>query len=102
MSITRRLPSKTARTSSARRRPARMEDVARLAQVSLITVSRVLREPDKVAQPTRERVQEAVSTLGYLPNLVAGSLKSRRSGIVAAIIPNMAHSNNTKETRGMN
>jgi LacI family gluconate utilization system Gnt-I transcriptional repressor len=79
-----------------------MADVARLAQVSLITVSRVLREPDKVAQPTRERVQEAISALGYVPNLVAGSLKSRRSGIVAAIIPSVAHSIVAEVIRGMN
>jgi LacI family transcriptional regulator, gluconate utilization system Gnt-I transcriptional repressor len=79
-----------------------MEDVARLADVSLITVSRVLREPDRVAQSTRERVLEAISTIGYVPNLVAGSLKSRRSGIIAAVIPSVAHSIVAEVTRGMN
>jgi LacI family gluconate utilization system Gnt-I transcriptional repressor len=79
-----------------------MEDVARLADVSLITVSRVLREPDKVAQSTRERVQEAISAIGYVPNLLAGSLKSRRSGVIAAVIPSVAHSIVSEVTRGMN
>jgi LacI family gluconate utilization system Gnt-I transcriptional repressor len=79
-----------------------MEDVARLAEVSVITVSRVLREPERVAQPTRERVQEAIRTIGYVPNLVAGSLKSRRSNIIAAIIPSVAHSIVAEVTRGLN
>ena len=78
--------------ASNQRPPSRMADVARLADVSVITVSRVLREPNRVAESTRTRVLEAVKTIGYVPNLVASSLKSRRSGIVAAIIPSVAHS----------
>jgi LacI family gluconate utilization system Gnt-I transcriptional repressor len=87
---------------SAARAPSRMADVARLADVSIITVSRVLREPARVAETTRTRVLEAVRTIGYVPNLVASSLKSRRSGIVAAIIPSVAHSIVAEVIRGMN
>jgi LacI family gluconate utilization system Gnt-I transcriptional repressor len=85
-----------------RHTPSRMADVARLADVSVITVSRVLREPARVAEATRTRVLEAVKTIGYVPNLVASSLKSRRSGIVAAIIPSVAHSIVAEVIRGMN
>ena len=88
--------------ASNQRPPSRMADVARLADVSVITVSRVLREPNRVAESTRTRVLEAVKTIGYVPNLVASSLKSRRSGIVAAIIPSVAHSIVSEVIRGMN
>jgi LacI family transcriptional regulator, gluconate utilization system Gnt-I transcriptional repressor len=97
----RRITSREPATSH-QRPPSRMADVARLADVSVITVSRVLREPNRVAEATRTRVLEAVKTIGYVPNLVASSLKSRRSGIVAAIIPSVAHSIVSEVIRGMN
>ncbi|MEO6928537.1 MAG: LacI family DNA-binding transcriptional regulator [Casimicrobiaceae bacterium] len=78
-----------------------MEDVARCAGVSVITVSRVLREPAKVAKATRARVLTAIETMGYVPNLVARSLKSRRSSIVAAVIPSVTHSIVAEVVRGM-
>jgi LacI family gluconate utilization system Gnt-I transcriptional repressor len=89
------------RGRSKHRAPSRMQDVARLAGVSVITVSRVLREPEKVAEDTRARVLAAVEAIGYVPNLVARSLKSRRSGIVAAVIPSVTHSIVAEVVRGM-
>lgn len=68
---------------------ARMADVARSAGVSAITVSRALRMPGRVAPATRARVEAAVQALGYVPNLVAGALKSQRSNIVVAIVPTL-------------
>ncbi|MEO8754480.1 MAG: LacI family DNA-binding transcriptional regulator, partial [Casimicrobiaceae bacterium] len=85
----------------AQRAPARMQDVATIAGVSVITVSRVLREPERVAEQTRRRVLEAIAAVGYVPNLVAGSLKSRRSGVVAAVIPSVTHSIVADVVRGM-
>jgi LacI family gluconate utilization system Gnt-I transcriptional repressor len=103
MSISGRRRTKSGEpAANSRRSPSRMADVARLADVSVITVSRVLREPARVAEPTRTRVLEAVRTIGYVPNLVASSLKSRRSGIIAAIIPSVAHSIVAEVIRGMN
>jgi LacI family gluconate utilization system Gnt-I transcriptional repressor len=64
-----------------------MEDVARLANVSLMTVSRALRTPQAVAPTTLARVQAALKTTGYLPNLVASGLASSRTRVVAAVIP---------------
>ncbi|WP_169728310.1 LacI family DNA-binding transcriptional regulator [Geminicoccus roseus] len=78
-----------------------MQDVAHLAGVSLITVSRVLREPQRVAQLTRERVQAAILQTGYVPNLVAGSLKSARTDIVAYVIPSVEHSMVAEIVRGL-
>lgn len=62
-------------------------DVARQAEVSIATVSRVLRRPDKVAAATRERVMAAVQQLGYVPNASARGLAGRRTGVLGLLIP---------------
>lgn len=69
---------------------ATLKDVARLAGVSPITVSRTLNHPDLVTPDTRNAVEAAVERLGYVPNRVAGSLNSKRSRLVAAIVPTIA------------
>jgi LacI family gluconate utilization system Gnt-I transcriptional repressor len=66
--------------------------VARRAGVSTMTVSRALTSPDKVAEATRARIARAVRELGYVPDLVAGSLSSGRSRIVAALVSTLANS----------
>ncbi|MHC1551542.1 LacI family DNA-binding transcriptional regulator [Phyllobacterium sp. K27] len=68
-----------------------MEMVARLAGVSQVSVSRALNHPDKVAPETLARIQKAIRATGYVPNLVAGALASRRSGIIAALIPSITN-----------
>src|SRR5258708_35967187 len=70
----------------------RIEDVAAEAGTSPITVSRVLRDPAKVAPATRARVAAAIEALGYIPNLAASSLASRRSGIVGLLVPTIDNS----------
>lgn len=65
----------------------RMMDVARLANVSVITVSRALSQPEKVSDEARERIQWAIDSIGYVHNRVASSLSSSRTGIVAAVVP---------------
>lgn len=68
-------------------KPATLHDVARVAGVSLITASRALGNPGVVSAKTIARVQQAVEATGYIPNLLAGGLKSRRSRMVAGIVP---------------
>jgi len=70
---------------------ARMIDVARQARVSLVTVSRVLNDPDRVSPEKRRRVLKAIEEIGYVPNLVAGSLASKRTNVVAAIVPSIGN-----------
>src|SRR3981081_3902684 len=65
----------------------KLEDVARAAKVSTATVSRVLNEPEVVAEPTRSKVKAVVERLGYIPDLAAGNLASDRSGQIAVIVP---------------
>ncbi|MBL8384035.1 MAG: LacI family DNA-binding transcriptional regulator [Burkholderiales bacterium] len=78
-----------------------MEDVARLAGVSMITVSRAIREPAKVAPATLARIEAAIRRTGYVPNLTAGSLASSRSRIVGAVVPTIDNSIFAETVRGM-
>ncbi|KQP05181.1 LacI family DNA-binding transcriptional regulator [Pseudorhodoferax sp. Leaf265] len=71
-------------------KPATLHDVARAAGVSLITASRALGNPGVVSAKTIARVQQAVQATGYIPNLLAGGLKSKRSRMVAGIVPALA------------
>ncbi|MDZ5457779.1 LacI family DNA-binding transcriptional regulator [Azohydromonas lata] len=65
-------------------------DVARLAGVAPITASRALNTPAQVSPQVLQRVREAVQRTGYVPNLLAGGLASRRSRLVAAVVPSIA------------
>lgn len=64
-----------------------LEDVARIAGVSRATVSRVVNGGTLVAAKTTEAVREAINELGYHPNRAARSLVTRRTGVIAVIVP---------------
>ena len=66
-------------------RPAVLMDVAVLAGVSAMTVSRVLNAPDMVRAETRARVLAAVRELDYLPNQAARQLVTGRSGVLGVV-----------------
>lgn len=71
-----------------------MHDVAKLAGVSQSTVSRVLNDSNAgipIGEETRRRVQEAVQTLGYYPNLHAGSLRGQKTRMLAMMIADIAN-----------
>ena len=70
-------------------RPARMSDVAKLARVSTMTVSRVLNENPNVLESTRKRVFAAVEQLSYRRNELARSLRERRSRQIGILVPNL-------------
>lgn len=78
-----------AREKKNTNRPVRVEDVARVAGVSPITVSRALSYPEKVKEETRKRVAEAVAQTGYVVNSFASSLRSGRSSVVAVFSSNV-------------
>jgi LacI family transcriptional regulator, gluconate utilization system Gnt-I transcriptional repressor len=78
-----------------------MADVAQHAGVSTMTVSRALRDASLVAPPARDRIAKAIEELGYVLDLSAGSLSSKRTGFVAAIIPSLNNSNFSDTARGM-
>jgi LacI family gluconate utilization system Gnt-I transcriptional repressor len=66
-----------------------MQDVADAAGVSTMTVSRALRQDGRIATDTRRRVLEAVAKLGYVPDRIAGSFSSQRSGFVGVLVPSL-------------
>ena len=70
-------------------RPVRVEDVARVAGVSPITVSRALSYPHKVKDETRKRVADAVAQTGYVVNSFASSLRSGRSSIITVFVSSL-------------
>ncbi|WP_420363608.1 LacI family DNA-binding transcriptional regulator [Curtobacterium aetherium] len=67
--------------------PPTVYDVASAAGVSIATVSRVLRTPDAVREGTRDRVQAAIRSLGYVPSGNARALAGRRTGVVGLLLP---------------
>lgn len=71
--------------------PVKITDVAAAAGVAPMTVSRVINTPDRVSPETTAKVRAAIERLGYVPNLIAGGLSSRKSRMVAAIVPTIAH-----------
>lgn len=66
-----------------------LQDIARLAGVAPITVSRVLNQPGLVTAETIATVRKVIDQTGYVPNLLAGGLASRRSGLIAAMVPSL-------------
>ena len=68
-----------------------LRDVARCADVSESTVSRIMRNQGLVTEATREKVMESVRALGYVPNRIAGSLASLDSRLVGVVIPSLSN-----------
>jgi len=79
----------------------RLEDVARRAGVSSITVSRALGNPDRVSARTRDHVRRIAEEMGYVTNRTASSLVSKCSWIVGAVVPTMANPIHSEALQGM-
>lgn len=73
--------------------PATIEDVARIAEVSIATVSRAIHTPDKVAKSTRQRVNQAIAITGYTTNAMARSLRMGRSNMILILAPDIGDPN---------
>jgi LacI family transcriptional regulator len=68
---------------------ATIYEVSKLAGVSLATVSRVINNSGKVTPATRQKVEAAMTELGYRPNSIAQSLASNRSNSVGILVPEL-------------
>lgn len=66
-------------------------DVAAVAGVSTATVSRVLSQPERVAEATRQRVLEVVQSLGYAPNVAARTLRTLRAAKILLTVPDISN-----------
>ena len=69
---------------------ASIKNVAKEAGVSIATVSRVLNDIDVVNEDTKEKVVEAIAKLGYRPNIIARSLKTRNTSTIGIVIPDIS------------
>jgi len=78
-----------------------VEDVARVAGVSPITVSRALSYPEKVKEETRRKVAEAVAQTGYVVNSFASSLRSGRSSIVTVFVSSLLNPHFATSMQGL-
>jgi LacI family transcriptional regulator len=81
---------------------ASIEDVARKANVSISTVSRVINRRELVNVKTRERVEQAIQELRYRPNAFARGLMLRKSGIVGLVLPDLHGEFYSEIIRGAN
>lgn len=66
-------------------------DVAKRANVSMMTVSRVINNSGHVSEQTRKRVQEAIDLLGYRPNMMAKGLATGRSKLIAYVMSDLSN-----------
>lgn len=69
---------------------ATLHDVARLAGVSIKTVSNVVNDYPHIRPETRTRVQVAIDELEYQPNLSARNLRSGKTGVVGLVVPELS------------
>jgi LacI family transcriptional regulator len=72
--------------------PVRLKDIARDLDVSVMTVSKVVRGCADVGAETRRRVLARIKELNYQPNWVARSLAGRRTFMIGLIVPDLMHS----------
>jgi LacI family repressor for deo operon, udp, cdd, tsx, nupC, and nupG len=86
-------------SDAAQRRGIRA--VARSAGVSVATVSRALEKPEMVAETTRQRVLRAIEQLGYRPNMQARMLRTARSHVIVALVPDIANPFFSEVIRGI-
>lgn len=73
--------------------PATIEDVARIAEVSIATVSRAIHLPEKVAVSTRLKVNQAIALTGYTTNAMARSLRLGKSNMILVVAPDIGDPN---------
>jgi LacI family transcriptional regulator len=71
--------------------PIRMKDLAEDLGVSVVTISKVLRDHPDIGKETRERVLKRVKELRYQPNATARSLVTGRSYLIGLVVPDLIH-----------
>lgn len=87
--------------AARKRKRVGVRDVARIAGVAPMTVSRALSLPHLVSEETRERVHSAVRATGYIPNRLASSLSSQITRTIGAVIPTLRNSIAASFTDGL-
>ena len=90
--------------ANAAPQPARVrtvKEIAAIAKVSVATVSRALQRPELVSEATRQRIHEVVKRLGYTPNALARNLRTARTRLIIALLPDIANPFFSEVIRGI-
>ena len=93
----------TVKTPSRGRASGRstLAEVAALAGVATMTASRAISQPDMVSPALRQRVEQAVAELGYVPNRAARSLASAQSNVIVVLVPSLSNAVFTEVLAGI-
>ena len=78
-----------------------IRDVARLAEVAPITVSRVVNNAAHISPETRRRVEQAIEDLNYIPNVLSQNLRFQKTDIVTLLVSDITNPFWTTATRGV-
>lgn len=84
-------PAQPGHSRVARRRRPSSWDIAREANVSQLTVSRVINNNPRISEATRQRVKKAMELLGYSPNAAARTLITGRSNLIGLVVSNITN-----------
>jgi LacI family transcriptional regulator, repressor for deo operon, udp, cdd, tsx, nupC, and nupG len=83
------------------RRVHTVKEIAAIAKVSVATVSRALQRPEIVSPETRERIHAVVKRLGYTPNALARNLRTARTRLIIALLPDITNPFFSEVIRGI-
>src|SRR5437879_12691187 len=81
--------------------PVRMKDVARDLKVSVVTVSKALRDRSDISDATKKRILKRVRELNYQPNWIARSLASGRTHTIGLVVPDLMSSFFAEVAKGL-
>src|ERR1700761_2141219 len=83
--------SPASRNRTAGGKSVSLRDVAKMAKVSVATVSMVLNDNPRISRATHLRVQRLMERMGYQPNRLAQSLSGRYTRVIAVLLPALRH-----------
>ena len=96
-----RKDGKRAQAEAPPARVSTVKEIAAIAKVSVATVSRALQRPEVVSESTRQRIHEVVKRLGYTPNALARNLRTARTRLIVALLPDIANPFFSEVIRGI-
>lgn len=72
-------------------KPITLSDIANRLNISAVTVSKALRNHPDISPATTKLIKKIAEELGYMPNIMARNLSSRRSNTIGVVVPKIAH-----------
>ncbi|RBW68555.1 LacI family DNA-binding transcriptional regulator [Bacillus taeanensis] len=79
----------------------KMIDVAKIANVSVATVSRVISQPDRVSKETRQKVLEVIKELNYQPHMIARQFRTKETKTILVVVPDITKAFFSEVLRGI-